>query len=163
MEYPTVSNLKPSDVAKYYLYRSTLDGELISPLKMQKLIYYAYAWNLVKNKKRIFDEQIEAWANGPVVPSLYHELKKYGSSPIDSTYIDVDSEAKLTERFPSEILDVLDKVYEEYMTRTAFELSVMTHNEDPWSITREGLSPTENSSKKISDDLIFKYYNAAQL
>ena len=51
----TTNTIIPSDVAKYFLYRAIQDGELVSPLKMQKLLYYAYSWTLVKNKKKLFD------------------------------------------------------------------------------------------------------------
>ena len=40
-------------------------------LKLQKLAYYSYAWHLVWKEKRLFPERIQAWANGPVVRSLY--------------------------------------------------------------------------------------------
>ncbi len=161
MEYPTISNLKPSDIAKYYLIRSTVDGELISPLKMQKLIYYAYVWNLVNNKKKLFDEKIEAWANGPVVPSLYQELKDFGSAPISELYLGDENSEGLKQKFPSDILKTLDEVYEEYMKKTAFELVVMTHEEKPWLDAREGLEPTQNSNNEISDESIISYYHAS--
>ena len=144
-----------------YFIKSTEDGELISPLKMQKLIYYAYVWNLVKHKKRVFDENIEAWANGPVVPSLYQELKKYGSSPIPQEYIKNDNPKKLIEKFPKDILKTLDEVYEKYMQRTAFELVMMTHDEKPWVKAREGLEATKNSNNKISDESIISFYNVS--
>jgi uncharacterized phage-associated protein len=40
-------------------------------MKLQKLVYYAQAWALVWDDEPIFDEEIEAWANGPVVRGLY--------------------------------------------------------------------------------------------
>lgn len=155
------SPVTPSDVAKYFLYRATLDGELISPLKMQKLVYYGYAWTLVKNRKKLFEEQIEAWPNGPVIPSLYRELKKYESSPIPARYLGISDKKgieKLENKFPEDIRQTLDKVYEKYVTKTAFELVVLVHSERPWKEAREGLSPSERSNNPISDDLIFETY-----
>lgn len=149
--------ITPSDVAKYLLYRSLEDGELVTPLKMQKLVYYAYVWTLVKNKKKLFEEKIEAWPSGPVVPSLYRELKDYGSSPIDEKYLGVKNEAELEplfSKFPRDVKATLDEVYEDYMTKTAFELVSLTHSEKPWVEARKGLSSIESSSRPISDDLI---------
>ncbi len=57
----------------------------ISPLpamKLQKLVYYSQAWSLVWDDMPLFEEPIEAWANGPVVKSLF-ELHK-GKYLIDS-------------------------------------------------------------------------------
>jgi uncharacterized phage-associated protein len=39
--------------------------------KLQKLIYYSQAWSLVWDERPLFNERIEAWANGPVCPDLY--------------------------------------------------------------------------------------------
>lgn len=151
-----------SDIAKYFLYRSVQDGELVSPLKMQKLVYYAYVWALVKNGKKLFDEQIQAWPSGPVIPSLYGELKGYGSAPIGEDYLNVSSEDEfnkvISSKFSSDIKTTLDKVYEDYMTKTAFELVALTHSEKPWLETRKGLSVTEPSNRIIPDDLIIQQY-----
>lgn len=155
------NTITPSDVAKYFLYRSVKDGDLVSPLKMQKLVYYAYVWTLVKNNRKLFGENIEAWPSGPVVPSLYQELKSYGSAPIDEKYLGVKNETELGaifSKFPTDIKDTLDVVYENYMTKTAFELVTLTHSEKPWVETRKGLSATERSNRAISDDLIIRQY-----
>ncbi|PJC28381.1 hypothetical protein CO054_00520 [Candidatus Shapirobacteria bacterium CG_4_9_14_0_2_um_filter_39_11] len=155
-------NISASDVAKYYLYRSTRDGELISPLKMQKLIYYAYVWTLLKNHQKLFGEKIEAWSLGPVVPSLYRELKRYGSAPIDEDFIGSGKEIKEIEsKFPPNVRKTIDEVYEEYMTKTAFELVQLVHEEKPWVNARKGLSPGKPSGKPIKDDDIIRAYSMA--
>ena len=153
--------ITPSDVAKYYLYRSAEDGDLITPLKMQKLVYYAYVWTLVEKKIKLFGEQIAAWPNGPVVPSLYKELKGYGSSPIPTEYLGFNDDAGLKVfllKFPADIKTTLDEVYEKYISKSAFELVVMTHSEKPWSEARRGLSTTEKSNNPLSDELIVSQY-----
>ena len=55
------------DVAKYIAEKT---GELTA-MKLQKLVYYAEAWNLAWDGEPLFSENFEAWANGPVVPELY--------------------------------------------------------------------------------------------
>src|SRR5436305_3443094 len=55
------------DVAAYILSKT---GE-ITAMKLQKLVYYSQAWSLVWDEEPLFDERIEAWVNGPVVPDLY--------------------------------------------------------------------------------------------
>ncbi len=91
MSATTTSVATASDVARYFLGLATEDGDLITNLKMQKLVYYAYAWTLVKNDRKLFDEPIQAWANGPVVPSLYQELKCYRAGPIEEEFLAVES------------------------------------------------------------------------
>jgi uncharacterized phage-associated protein len=156
------NKILPSDIAKYFLLRSENDGELISPLKMQKLVYYAYAWYLVTTKHKLFDEQIEAWANGPVIPSLYRELKKYGAMPINAEeYANSTSQVAVDDlitKLTPQTRKILDDVYEQYQTMTAFELVVLTHQEKPWAEARKGLFPEETANRPIADQHIFEQY-----
>ena len=156
----SASTVEPANVARYFMFRAFQDGELVSPLKMQKLIYYAYVWVLVHNNTKLFKESIEAWPNGPVVPSLYHKLKTYGASPIDESFLEGISYDDLVKSFSPEVLETLSEVYEAYMTKTAFELVVMTHAERPWAEARKGLGTTEHSDAPITDESIVSYYVA---
>jgi uncharacterized phage-associated protein len=63
-----------SEVAKYVIKSLPVDN-----LKLQKLLYYSQAVHLVLHEKQpLFNEEIEAWDYGPVVPPVYHEYKPYG-------------------------------------------------------------------------------------
>ncbi|MFA7244546.1 MAG: type II toxin-antitoxin system antitoxin SocA domain-containing protein [Patescibacteria group bacterium] len=150
-----------SDVAKYFLYRAKEDGDYISPLRIQKLVYYGYVWPLVLNEKKLFSEQLEAWPNGPVVPSLYKELKSYVSSPIDDKYLKIKTPKEFSEflhlKFDEDTLDVLDQVYNQYMTKTPFELVLLTHNEAPWKKARERMD--NGGTNNIFDSDILEYYS----
>lgn len=157
--------LLPSDVAKYLLARALDDGELVSPLKMQKLVYYAYVWFLIERKKKLFNEEIEAWPMGPVVASLYQELKHYGSAPIGEDYLGSNKESAIKQLLEKTngAREILDKVYEKYDSLTAFELVRLTHNEKPWLIAREGLGPDDPSLHAIADQDILEYYKGQSL
>lgn len=152
------SHILPNDVARYFFARSTTDGELITPLKMQKLVYYAYVWHLVKKRKKLFHEKIEAWANGPVTPSLYHELKQFGAAPITNEFLSTEEMEGIIGKLPSEAKETLDQVYDKYMTLTAFELVMLTHGEKPWLEARRGLKANEPSTNPISDKQILEFY-----
>jgi len=158
----TVDIVTPDLVAKYFLLKAKEDGDLVSPLKIQKLVYYAYAWYLVHKNKKLFNEGIEAWPNGPVVPSLYKQLKKYGSSPINiEEFTKVKNEKEynsLTSVIPKEAKTLLDGVYSTYMAFTPFELVMLTHNEKPWKEARKGLLPTQKSNNKIEDKDILSQF-----
>ena len=61
------------DVANYFLSLCDEDaGDLISNLKLQKLVYYAQGFHLAISGEPLFDEKIMAWEHGPVIPQLYH-------------------------------------------------------------------------------------------
>jgi uncharacterized phage-associated protein len=65
---------------------------------------------------------------------------------------------RLEGKFPEDIKQTLDDVYEKYVTKTAFELVVLVHSEKPWKEARKGLSPSERSNNPISDHSIMETY-----
>lgn len=156
----------PREVARYFLARAVEDGDLVTNLKMQKLVYYAYCWTLVKTGTQLFNEPMEAWSNGPVVPSLYHELKTFGSGPINALFLGgtedspiEDDIEQVIEQFNEEELAILEGVYQEYIRRSAFELVVLTHNELPWREARGDCKPAERCSNQLRDDLILQEFS----
>lgn len=148
-------HLKPETVAKYFLLKAAQEGEPITQLKLQKLVYIAYVQALLKGIK-LFDEPIQAWPNGPVIPSLYQKLKGYGYNPIDEKFYLPNSEKIEDELNPA--LSLLSEVFEEYAPKSAFELVAITHNDGAWSKARRGKSPTENSQEVIKDEYILEAY-----
>lgn len=139
------------NVADLFLSWANRDGDLITNLKMQKLLYYAQAWYLVNFKdKSLFNDVIEAWEFGPVVPVAYHYFKKHGYKPIP--YVGNGNERK---PFTPIQLDYLKEFYGEFIGFSAHELVNMAHNEDPWKDTfKEG-----EMHKVISNDLMRSYYS----
>ena len=79
--------MKAIDVANFFidLYNSVPEGQ-VTNLSLNKLLYFAQGHSLAENGKPLFDEPIEAWQYGPVVPSVYHTFKKHRRSRIPSTY-----------------------------------------------------------------------------
>ena len=156
--------IDPKGVVKYLLYRYSFDGEPVTNLKIQKLLYYVYAWHLVINKERCFQEKFQAWPNGPVLPTIYRALKIYEAAPISTDFLDVDTktldeyETKLKEELGSALVGIIDQVYEKYGIKSAFELVTLTHNEAPWQEARKNISDTEKTANQISDDVILNSY-----
>ena len=136
------------DVAKYIL---TKTGEMTA-MKLQKLVYYSQAWSLVWDESPLFDEEIQAWANGPVIPVLY-QYHRGEFKVSEDTFADGDINA-LT---PNQ-KDSIDKVLEALQDKSGQWLSELTHSEDPWKDAREGLKPTEKCDKVISLAAIHEYY-----
>lgn len=117
-------------VAEYLLSLSDPEeGDLVSHLKLQKLLYYAQGFNLAVFGKPLFDESILAWGHGPVVESVYQEYREHGSNPIPVPE-DVDFDA-----LPEDQRDLLDEVYSVCGQYSAWRLREMTHVEPPWRDT----------------------------
>lgn len=122
-------------------------GELISNLKLQKLLYYIQGYFIAVFGKRLFDNDIEAWQYGPVVRDIYNHFKSNGASSI--VLKEDDQIAKLT----NEEEELFNEVLNEYGQYSAIKLMNMTHEELPWSKTFE-----ENPQGTISDTLMKEFF-----
>lgn len=141
-----------------------LSQESMTQKKIQKMVYYAYAWTLtimnnsVDNLQfRLFDDPIEAWVHGPAIKKLYDRYSNYGYNKIDQSEISDIQSVNILKQNP-DILDILTQVYEVYGNYNANELESITNQEYPWQHAREGLSPIEPSNNIICDRDIFIYY-----
>lgn len=123
----------------------------ITTWKLQKLVYYAQAWHLVWDEEPLFDEPIQAWANGPVCPELYNRHRKAFNV---STVRGHAGRLTDTER------ETVDIVVAHYKKFTGQELSDLTHSEPPWREARKGLSPKQRSGRVISHQSLAEYYGS---
>ncbi|XZN98931.1 MAG: Panacea domain-containing protein [Microcoleus sp.] len=139
------------DVAKYIL---TKTGEMTA-MKLQKLVYYSQAWSLVWDESPLFEEDIQAWANGPVVQVLYSDHRGQFKVNEDTFAGDGNVDA-LT---PNQ-QDSIDKVLEALQDKSGQWLSELTHMESPWKDARGDLKPTERGDNVIPLAAIHEYYSS---
>ena len=134
------------DVAAYILDKLGT----ISAMKLQKLVYYSQAWSLVWDERPMFDEAIQAWANGPVAPALYdaHRGQFEVSSIAEGDANKLDTDARET----------VDAILRAYGGRSSQWLSDLTHSEAPWRNARRGIRDGERSSIVISHASMAEYY-----
>ena len=137
-------------VARYFLDKAASSDRGLSPLKLIKLTYIAHGWMLGLYGKPLIKDDIESWRYGPMIPTLYHKIKKYGNK-----YAPQNSLSPIKDEFDEYERGVIDEVYDKYGNFTAIQLSEMTHTSDtPWDIARNKLS-----DDIISNDLIENHYN----
>ena len=143
--------IKALNVAKYLLSLVNQDnGDTISNLKLQKLLYYVQGYYLAYFNRPLFNEKIEGWTLGPVVPVVYNEYKQYGRDCLPLNDFDFD-----ISNLNKEELNVIQNVFKVYNDYSASTLVSMTHKELPW------LNSLENGlavSNKISIDDMKKYF-----
>jgi uncharacterized phage-associated protein len=136
------------DVAQYILGRC---GEMTA-MKLQKLVYYAQAWHIAWTDDTLFDEKIEAWADGPVCPDLFKlHRREFRISKLSKGVA-----MRLTDRERKTI----DKVIKVYGDKSPQWLSDLTHLEAPWRDAREGLSPRARSDAEITPRAMGRYYSS---
>lgn len=138
------------DVAKYILEKySTLTA-----MKLQKLVYYSQAWHAVWSEEPLFENRIEAWANGPVSPQLYNMHR--GQFQIDSRSFQGGDINNLS----VDQKDSIGAVLALYGDKTSQWLSDLTHMERPWIEARNGLQPGEISNNEITLASMVEYYSS---
>lgn len=139
------------DVAAYILSKR---GPMTA-MKLQKLVYYSQAWNLVWDERRLFPEAIEAWANGPVVRELYSKHRGMWEVTDPAAFGD-PAALNAQER------GTVDAVLQAYGDKPAHWLSELTHNEPPWRLAREraGLKDRERGSAEIELSDMHEYYDS---
>lgn len=155
-----MKNISYNLIFQYFLALANSKGEVITNLKIQKLLYYAQSWYLANFKEPLFEEDFQAWVHGPVISSLYTKLKSkgyYAGTPIRSRFSLENVENKLDE-IDKNIKPFLEEIARVYFPFGAYQLELMTHKEDPWIITRGEMSPDEKCSSIIPKDLIQSYY-----
>ena len=145
---PEPPRVRVFDVAAYILDKM----EQMTTMKLQKLVYYSQAWSLVWDEEPLFEENIEAWANGPVVRDLfdYHRgMYEISEMPIGNPRL-----------LNQEQRETVNAVLEYYGDKSAQWLIELTHMEDPWKQARKGLPPLERGNRIIPLDTIANYYSS---
>lgn len=125
-------------------------GDVITHLKLQKLLYYSEAWFQAIKNKELFSEKIEAWAHGPVVREVFAVFKDSGSNPLVATDATVSVDAETEE--------VLRQVLDAYGELSAKTLEHMTHQDKPWKDARGNLPPEARCSNIIEKSAIKEYF-----
>ena len=122
----------------------------ITPLGLQKLLYFCQGYSLALESAPIFPEECEAWPHGPVYQEIYHLFKSFKYNPIDDDRFIILNNSKdaLSER-EKQIIDLVSATFGAYSGKT---LETITHSEDPWENT-----PLNSIIKK---SLIKKYYKS---
>ncbi len=132
---------KAIDIANKLLSRAANggDGELMSNMKLQKMLYYQQGFHLAYFNEPLFEEDIEAWMYGPVVPCVYERFKKSGSKGLEPFAEEIAL---------NNIEEVLfDEVYSVYGAFSARGLMNMTHQESPWLTTTPGVGNVISTDK----------------
>ena len=116
------------DITNKIILRTDADkGDIISNLKLQKLLYYMQGYHLAFFNEKFFEDYLEAWTYGPVVPSAYHRFKEFGPKGIildPNEYNEIELSADQE--------DMFEQVMNEYGKFSAIKLMEMTHKEAPW-------------------------------
>lgn len=136
------------DVANWFLSKQSMTHK-----KIQKLCYYAQGWHCALLGEALFQDRIEAWVHGPVIPNLYPSFADY-------RWMEVPKLDKLPSHisFCDDTLELLDAVFKTYGKFTGDQLEYLSHREQPWIEARGNLEPWETCTKEITHEALKKYF-----
>lgn len=117
------------DIAKYVITFCFGEGNPISNLQLQKILYYIQGYSFALRDEEAFEEEILAWQYGPVIKGVYDFFSVYAAMPIENIF-EIEIKEKKFEKMIQVI--TLDKMY-----RPVWKLVEQTHNEAPWKYTTE--------------------------
>lgn len=134
------------DISKFFIKKQ------VSPLKLQKLLFYSQVWYFVKNKNLLFRDNIESWVLGPVVYNVWSNFRYIRRGDI------INPDRHNSIEFPSDIKDHLEEIWSIYGSFTGLELVDLTHKEKLWLDAR-GNTPNDRSSNNtiIIDSVTTSY------
>jgi len=140
-------------VADFFIQQDALRLEPdVTPMKLQKLLYFAQANYLASTGERLFDEPVEAFQHGPVVHRAWQLFP--GSQIIAAADTGTRYASRSDERVPADVEEFLGAVWLKYKNFSASALRGMTHRELPWKNNY-----VENSYRpEIPDEEMTSYY-----
>jgi len=100
----------------------------VTPMKLQKLLYFIYRDYLKSTDIRLFSERFECWRYGPVLSSIYAEFKSFGAKPITKFARNADGSGDFVDlkKVPT-LKKVVNNVWDDYKDASGIELSEITH------------------------------------
>lgn len=152
------------DICRYIINYSNDKNYDISNLKLQKLLYFIQVYFLIETKKPCFNEIIEAWDFGPVIPVAYNEYKGYAGTHIPhiKQYIEYDKNNiwnnKRVDYNNNIILSddkyLINAVVDKLANYTATDLVNITHHQKPWVSVYKA-----NKHNKITNQSLYEYFS----
>ena len=130
--------------------------EEVTPLMLQKLLYFIEGESYALNKKPMFYESCQAWVHGPVYPEVYDIFRDFKYNPIEDARFAIfeGTEDALTNE-ERRVIDLVVNTFGEYSGKV---LERITHEETPWKLARKGYADNIPSNEPILMEDIEDYY-----
>lgn len=142
------------DVAAYIIQKAnSVRGKKkdLTPLKLQKILYYAQGWHLARKGAPLFKSRIVAWQHGPVIKEVYDAYK----NRLVVSHIRPQESVGNVTCLDTDAKEFLDEIWDNYGGKSAWELVGMTHLTQPWIDARN-----DPLSQEITEGEMRKYFTA---
>jgi uncharacterized phage-associated protein len=130
--------------------------EEVTPLMLQKILYFIQGVSYAVYGKPMFVEDCEAWVHGPVYPQVYELFRDFKYNPIEDARFAIfeGTEDALT----TDERKVIDLVVNTFGLYSGKVLERITHNEEPWKKARKGYTDNIPSKVLLTKESIEHYY-----
>lgn len=162
------------EVSQHIINHSIDNGNPVTNLKLQKILYYVQAAFLIEFNKACFDDDFEHWRHGPVIPKVYLEYKKYMDRDITDKQIEyselyLDKDIKFSIRniiydenhFSELKLRLINEIVDSYANIAPWDMVDKTHNEDPWRNTETNEIISKESIKDFFENHYERIYGGS--
>lgn len=139
------------DIVTRYLLSKNFD---ITPLALQKLLYYAQNFFHALFGNYLFVDKCQAWSHGPVYPDVYYRYRECHGEPIP--YLRDDMDFSILSAKEKNFLDAVLSVFGFY---SGGVLSDITHMETPWLEARGNLRPEDRCTNVIDQNTLHEYFD----
>lgn len=160
---PKDQKYDPRGVANYILDCCEMGGIAISNLKLQKIMFFVEGWHSATLGRQLIDADFEAWDYGPVISTIYHSFKSWGSEAIEGRANAINlkdgSTAPVKVNLPNDTVDLISFILARYGRLAPAKLVELSHVKDgPWDQVMR-IEPTERKTSRISQDAIRDFFS----
>ncbi len=112
--------------------------EQIDEMKMHKLMYFTQRESLIQRDEQLFDEDFRGWKFGPVLNSVRAEFL------LGTMFKNVKEEVSEATK------ELIRNVLERFGNISSWNLSLLSHQELSWKLSRVGLSGSDRGDRPLS-------------
>lgn len=136
------------------------ESDEVSPLRLQKLLYYVQGWSLALRGRATFEGRFQAWRFGPVVPEVYFDLASFGKAGVEPKQLRDASPGYTTAVLSDDDRNFIASVWDVYRKYSAVSLVEMTHNERPWIEARANTPASDQCNEFLSEVTMAAYFKS---
>lgn len=128
----------------------------VTPLALEKLLSFSNGVNYAVNGNQLILEESQAWAHGPVYPTVYNKYKKYGYKPIDNGVY--SEHGWMVSKLSKEEIHAIDMVIRTFGLYSPKTMEMISHSQRLWQEKRLGYEENEACQEIIDENSIKEFY-----
>lgn len=156
--------LDPRSVANVVIDYSRRISRPISPLSLQKILYFINGRYLIAKNSPLMQGYFEAWKYGPVHPTVYEAFKSFGSGTIDGAAkrLDLRTGAQIPVDKPTDpdLCGLIEELAHPYLQLSAGRLVDVSHARgSPWDAVTLQADGSRVFGLRITEEITLRLFN----